>query len=247
MDTKSKNLIEEMKMNTLFLQRTLLAATLTTVCVASLHPATALAALSSITKAAKPVQLQQAYTWHDGKTKRTAWLDPQLLAEFKSGKRITPDKVVSHAGNASETPTIKSHYPQASAVGRVNGGVQLWQMGAGTTSDQAAQTLIAKPAAGAASTNYSPILRDSASSAGRMRALPGGVIVYLNPEWDRAAVDAWALGKQLEIVNKLAIGKNVYLIKTPAGLETLSIANSLMQSGEVVAATPNWWQEVTTK
>lgn len=231
-------------MNTIFFRRTLLATALTTICVVSLHSATA---LGDVAKAAKPAQLQQAYTWYDGNKERTVWLDPQLLAEFKSGRKIAPGKVVSNADNASEAPTVKSLYAQASAVGKVKGGVQLWQMGAGVTSDQAAQTLTAKSAAGAAPTNYSPILRDSASTAGRMRALPGGVIVYLNPEWDQAAVDAWALGKQLEIINKLAIGKNVYVIKTPAGLETLSIANSLMQSGKVVSAMPNWWQEVTTK
>jgi hypothetical protein len=80
-----------------------------------------------------------------------------------------------------------------------------------------------------------------------MRALPGNIIVYLNPAWDDAAVKAWASKQQLEIIKKLEIGPNIYLIKTAPGLESLNTANALYKSGEVVAAFPDWWKQVTTR
>ena len=38
---------------------------------------------------------------------------------------------------------------------------------------------------------YSGVLQDGSSSTSRMRALPGNVIVYLDPQWDEAAVSNW--------------------------------------------------------
>jgi hypothetical protein len=51
----------------------------------------------------------------------------------------------------------------------------------------------------------------------------------------------------LEIVKKLEIGPNIYVIKTGLGLEALATANALYRSGEVKAAFPDWWQEVVTR
>lgn len=226
-------------MKTSAFRRTWLAFVLGAICATSLQSVAALAAVGNA--AVQPAQLQQAYTWHDGKRERTAWLDPQLLAEFITGKKLASNSA------ASAAPSVKAVYAQAATVGKAKGGVQLWRMSAGVPSDQAAQNLSAKSATGATPAGYSPILRDSSSTSGRMRALPGNIIVYLNPDWDRAAVDAWALRRQLEIIDKLEIGKNVYVIKTQPGLAALTLANALYQSGEVVAAIPNWWQEVHTK
>ena len=57
----------------------------------------------------------------------------------------------------------------------------------------------------------------------------------------------WAGKRKLEIVKKLEIGPNIYLIKTGPGLEALETANALYRSGEVKAALPDWWQEVATR
>jgi hypothetical protein len=80
-----------------------------------------------------------------------------------------------------------------------------------------------------------------------MRALPGNIIVYLDPAWDSEAVTAWAGQRQLKIVKKLEFGPNIYVIKTGPGLDALNIANALYKSGEVVAAFPDWWEEKTTR
>ena len=80
-----------------------------------------------------------------------------------------------------------------------------------------------------------------------MRALPGNIIVYLDPKWNEKAVNNWLSARKLEVVKKLDIGPNVYVIKTGPGLESLDIANALYRVGEVKAAFPDWWQEVTTR
>jgi ribosomal protein S8 len=80
-----------------------------------------------------------------------------------------------------------------------------------------------------------------------MRALPGNVIVYFAPDRDEAQVRQWAAGRNLEIVRKLEIGKNAYVIRTEPGLASLETANSLRVSGEVVAAVPDWWVDVRTR
>jgi hypothetical protein len=80
-----------------------------------------------------------------------------------------------------------------------------------------------------------------------MRALPGNIIVYLDPQWGEAAVRNWLSSHKLEIVKKLEIGPNIYVIKTGLGLEALDTANALYRSGEVKAAFPDWWQEVAIR
>lgn len=76
-----------------------------------------------------------------------------------------------------------------------------------------------------------------------MRALPGNVIVYLNPEWDRNKVAHWMETQGFEVANKLEIRSNAYVLKTGPGMEALQTANTLYESGEVVAAFPDWWLE----
>ncbi len=94
---------------------------------------------------------------------------------------------------------------------------------------------------------YSAVLHDGPSDTGRMRALPGNVIIYLDSQWNEAAVSNWLSAHRLEAVKKLEIGPNIYVIKTGPGMEALETANSLYLSGEVKAAFPDWWQEVSTR
>lgn len=80
-----------------------------------------------------------------------------------------------------------------------------------------------------------------------MRALPGNVIVYLNPNWNSAAIYEWLAKRKLQTLKKLNIGKNVFVIQSAPGLDALNLANELQQSGEVVSASPDWWKEVSTR
>ncbi len=179
------------------------------------------------TPAAAP--LTQSYVWHDGSRERTVWLNPQAVAE------INPS-------NASAS-VAKNINPNAKVLPLKHNqsGMRIWQID--NTGGAAVRSMAATNPTG----KYSPVFHDSASSGGAMRALPGNIIVYLNPTWDAATVDNWIKLHKLEVLKKLEAGPNIYLIKTAPGLDALDTANTLYQSGEVVAAFPDWWREVSTR
>lgn len=177
----------------------------------------------------KSAPLTQAYVWYDGDHERQVWLNPQIVAEFNPGPQ----------GERS----IRSAYAAATIMQTKRGqaGIRFWKLN--DTAGNAIRSLKSIQPQG----KYSPVLHDGPSSSGRMRALPGNVIVYLDPQWDEAAVHSWLSSRKLEIVKKLEIGTNIYVIKTGPGLEALDTANALYRSGEVKAAFPDWWQEVATR
>jgi len=195
--------------------------------VLSLNTAGAAVLKKGVSKAAP---LTQAYVWYDGDRERQVWLDPQVVAEFKPGPQ----------GESS----IRSAYAAATVMHtkRRQGAVRLWKL-----NDTAATTVIRSLKTIHPQGKYSAVLHDGPSGAGRMRALPGNIIVYLDPQWDKTAVSNWLGSHKLEIVKKLEIGPNIYVIKTGPGLEALDTANMLYRSGEVKAAFPDWWQEVVTR
>ena len=170
----------------------------------------------------------ETYTWHDGTRTHTVFLHPNTIAEF------------GVSANDNATP-LKRAVPAAQVLKRA-GGAQLWRLGAGTNATAAIRdTLARQPTA-----RVSPVFTDHAG-AGRMRALPGNVIVYLPPDWNDAAVQTWAQRQGVAIDRKMDIGKNAYVIKTAPGLPALETANRLHASGEVVRAFPDWWQETSTR
>ena len=123
--------------------------------------------------------------------------------------------------------------------------MRMWKLsnGSATASSAAIQSLQTNQPAG----KYSPVFHDGSGSSTSMRALPGNIIVYLNPSWNATEVNTWLKARKLEVVKKLEIGQNIYLIKTGPGLESLDTANNLYKSGEVKAAFPDWWQEVAAQ
>lgn len=170
-------------------------------------------------------QLTQSYSWHDGAREVVVWLNPQVVAEFNPGK--SGEVAAKNADSNAKVLPIK-HQQQ---------GVRLWQMN--NTSEVAVRGLSGKNPTG----QYSSVFHDDQSGIGAMRALPGNIIISLNRAWDAATVNDWFKSKQLEMLKKLEIGTNIYIVKTAPGLEALNKANELYLSGEVVAAFPDWWQE----
>lgn len=138
-------------------------------------------------------------------------------------KRVWLDKsLVAEFGNRTETgstPAVKAN------------GVRIWRQ------DDAAAARAARQG------KVSPVLRDT--RGGPMRALPGNVIVQLNPNWDNREVSAWLSANGLTEVSRLPIGKNAIVVSSPPGLASLELANRLQESGSVVSAQPNWWEEKT--
>ena len=84
----------------------------------------------------------------------------------------------------------------------------------------------------------SQVLRDE---TGAPRALPGGVIVRLR---DADVADARKVFAELELtpVRALDPEERTWLLESPAGLESLALANRLHETGRFETATPNWWR-----
>ncbi len=184
------------------------------------------AALHPGVRPAQSATLSQSYSWYDGVTTRQVWLNPELVADFKPSSR-----------SARAVRTLSSSALQL----KTRTGARIWQLKGGDAT--AARSLAEAYPSG----RFSPVFHENADGSGRLRALPGNVIVCLNPAWDVATVGSWIKTHQLEVVRKLEIGANTFLIKTSAGLDALNVANKLYQSGEVVSASPDWWQEVSTR
>ncbi|MEE8379670.1 MAG: hypothetical protein V3R49_04795 [Gammaproteobacteria bacterium] len=177
----------------------------------------------------KSLIVQQSYTWYDGDRERTVWLNSQLVAEFNP--------------HAESRDILKEAYSSAEEVLSQRASIRIWKMGNNVTAKSAIQNLKSS----SVGSQYSPVLHDGASASGGMRALPGNIIVHLNPSWDKSLVELWLKNNNLEVVRLLNIGPNILVIKSGAGLVSLDAANKLYESGEVVAAYPDWWKEVVTK
>ena len=170
-------------------------------------------------------ELLQSHVWYDGSQKRTVWLNPGLVAEFRRG--------------SPGTSLLLQNHPLAN-VRQVHHSVRIWELPARQFSGA---VLNREETPGSMSTVYSPVFRDAPNQSGSMRSLPGNVIVYLNPDWNQGQITLWMATRGFKVIKKLAIKSNVYVLETGPGMEALQLANALYESGEVIAAFPDWWQE----
>ena len=160
------------------------------------------------------------YVWHDGNVRHEIWLQPDLLADFTGGAGArSVDASARMAANAG-----------AARIYRVNNSAVRSDLAEGKMSRLSG-------------VQVSPVVR----SGGILRALPGGVIVSLNPNWTDAACRSWIGGQSLAIVKKLPVNGNFYLLSTPAGMLSLQIANNLHALPDVITAFPNWWVQQSTR
>ena len=84
----------------------------------------------------------------------------------------------------------------------------------------------------------SPVLRDE---SGRMRALPGGVLVQLRRPMPPEAARALLLSADLQPTRP--VSDTLWLVDSPLGLASLHLANRVHTSGLFASAQPNWWLE----
>ena len=112
------------------------------------------------------------------------WYDGGKLRQVK-----LDDELVAEFDGKSE--------PAAIPVLRSN-GVQIWRQ-----QDEAATRAVA-------TSKTSPVFRDS--EGGAIRALPGNVIVRLDPAWSAAQISAWLAGNGLTELRRLPIGGNVLIV-----------------------------------
>jgi hypothetical protein len=97
-------------------------------------------------------------------------------------------------------------------------------------------------AAAGAAAFVSPVLRDD---AGRLRALPGGVLVVLRAPLDETAARALLARAGVEPAARLSA--TLWRVQGPVGLGSLELANRLHASGLFASAQPDWWVERTRK
>lgn len=177
-------------------------------------------------------RLGVAYVWHEGpgpEHARTVWINPTLLAEFNP----TP----------SGEGAIKSAFAEARMLEDSPRGIRLWQLGKDLKPEEVQRRVQSLSRI----RQYLPVFHDGPRATDPIRIAPGNVIVYLNPEWTEAAVQQWAQSRKLTILRKLDAGPNIYLIQSGPGLEALTLANSLQETGSVMAAFPDWWTEKVRK
>ncbi|MCG6869924.1 MAG: hypothetical protein LJE91_14675 [Gammaproteobacteria bacterium] len=156
--------------------------------------------------------------WYDGDERQTVWLESDLVAEFAN-------PIGDGSGTASPRSGRRVRLPSR------YGWLQFRRAGDSAEPDTGVPT------------RASPVFRDTPSTGGPLRTLPGGVIVYLDPALSPADVDAWLIRHAPDSSRRLLFGPNVYFIDTPPGLESLETANRIHETEGVIAATPNWWTE----
>ena len=87
------------------------------------------------------------------------------------------------------------------------------------------------------------------SESGTLMALPGGVILVLDEDWDTDGTDAFFArnGISLDRVSELSYLANGFFVETDPGFASLDLANALAEQAGVELSSPNWWRERTTK
>jgi len=189
----------------------------------------------SVTKSAKKsselksANSLQSYVWYDGDQKRKVWLNPGLIAEFQH--------------DAAGKSLIKNSYPAAS-VRKIHHRIRIWEQKKEPFKNQ---VLNRNASTIPTQSSFSPVFHDTSTSSGSIRALPGNLIVYLNPNWGQDEITRWIALRGLEVVNKIGFRPNALVLKTEPGIKALQLANDLYESGEVVAAFPDWWLEGTMR
>lgn len=170
--------------------------------------------------------LLQPYVWYDGQQKKTVWLNPGLIAEFgytSAGKSL-----------------LQKKYPAAS-VRRTHRSIRIWHHK--TQPFTAAPLNSSSKSTAQTQAKYSPVFHDTSKASGSLRSLPGNIIVYLRTDWNQDKIRHWLEKNGYEVVKKLDVRINAFVLKTEPGIKALQQANALYESGEVVAAFPDWWLE----
>ena len=165
-------------------------------------------------------------TWHDGRTKRRLKIIPDLIAEFSTNPPL-------------EKINIKKADPKAVLISR-NSGIHIWRINKQTIKESLKKGKIPTAISG----DISLVFKDS---SGRKRALPGNIIVYMDKSWPADKIYKWAKRRNLIVIKRISLFHNSYLIKTPAGIASLNISNSLIGTPGVISASPNWWKEAAPR
>ncbi len=167
------------------------------------------------------------YFWYDGDEKRSVWVNPKLMAEFKLQPETSTQLQLRYAAKEIDTPSSF---------------VRLWKI----ESDLSTKT-VARSLNKDVGSQLSPVLHDSASISGAKRALPGNVLVQMRADWSMGQIESWFEMHDLIMIKPLTFAENSFLIESSSGLDSLNTANRIYETGDVVLASPDWWQEMVAR
>lgn len=184
------------------------------------------------------------YYWYDGDQRRALRIDPSQVADFRP-EAAAEAAETAQGGASAEAEQSKSAASKATVEhpGEARAG----------KSRRRGPLRLARPSEKAMSADglaagVSPVLSDATAPADA-RALPGGVIVTLkaapagtDPATREAAARSQLVQAGLAPVRTLDPSGRVWLVASPAGLASLTMANRLHENGQFESATPNWWQ-----
>jgi len=170
----------------------------------------------------------EPHYYYDGELRREVWMDPTRLLELR------PDD----AGSA----TVQQLYSAAARPGVTTRFHRIWEL-EGARSDDAAVLL----GSGDPDGRFTPLFQPAPNGTGSGLGLPGGIIVVLDPEWNRSQVTSWLASEDLVHLRDLPLAPNALLVASRPGLPGLQRANALFESGTVLRAQPNWWREMAAR
>lgn len=152
----------------------------------------------------------------------------ELIGPDKSVRTFTIDS--EHVVQFGGTSTVKTAVRKASATEQKQ-LKSLKQVGGKSTALKSAD-----------GGTLSPVLRDE---AGRTLGLPGGLIVTFKGEVSEA--EAQARLSEAGLTPKYEIAPSVWAVESPAGLETIELANKANAQGTFADVSPNWWTKRALK
>jgi len=177
--------------------------------------------------AAKKSAESPHYFWYDGDEKRSVWVNPTLMVEFKPQVKMRTQ--------------LKSRYG-AKEIDTQSSFVRFWEI-----ESDASISLFTRSLNQGMGARFSPILYDSVSISGTKRALPGNILVQMKPEWSQKKIEDWFDERDLIVIKPINFIPNTFLIQIKSGLNSLHTANRVYETGDVLLASPNWWQEMVAR
>lgn len=173
--------------------------------------------------------------WYDGSRRVPVWVLGNHVAEIQSA--------------VDSESLVKAVDPDAELTAKGSGALRVYRLSPGRKSRDVIQLAASRGAesAGNARTKVSELFGDSRTEGSRLRALPGGVIVGFAVDWSPERCAEWLGSKGLSVQEKLTFAPNTYLVESPAGIETLRLANRLYETGDVRRAQPDWWMEAVPR
>jgi len=162
------------------------------------------------------------------------WPQPQILHVEVDG-----DNAVIISGQAAQ---VSQRGEEGSGVPSPSKGEKfIWHNGDREASVwQDTRLVVGDVISGGWGDPYGPVFW---SQSDNLMALPGGVVLFLDPTWNAASVEAFMRSNDIDSSDLKAFEGliNSFEVKTEPGFPSLRLANTLAGQGGVIVSSPNWW------